>query len=108
MIEKGAAGKTVEEVVDNVMTGRSSVYFNRTMIPTLKKLYFTMGHEFVHVGQISTFAGLPGSHITPIVVRQMEVGAYAYETHLGHEFFSNPIDFNEMQILKSLPFSGNR
>lgn len=105
MMAKRAAGKTVEEVVDDVMTGRSSVYFNRMEIPTIKDLYFTMGHEFVHVGQISTFAGLPHSYKTASVVLQMEVGAYAYSCHLGQEFAGNPISFNEMQYLRSIPFS---
>ena len=104
MVAKGAAGKTVEEVVDGVMTGRSSVYFNRMQISTIKDLYFTMGHEFVHVGQISTFAGLPHSYKTGSIVTQMEVGAYAYSCHLGQEFCANPISFVEMQHLRTIPF----
>ena len=105
MISKGAAGKTVEEVVDDIMTGNSSVYFNREQIPTIKDLYFTMGHEFVHVGQISTFAGLPHSYKTASIVLQMEVGAYAYSSHLGQEFFASPFSYSELEHLRSIPFS---
>ncbi len=103
MIANNAAGKTIQEAIDGIMTGKSSVYFNRDMIPTLKDMFFTMGHEFVHVGQISTLAGLPTTVLTPEFILKMEVGAYSYSAHLGQSFAANPISLNEMAYLSTLP-----
>ncbi len=103
MIANNAGGKTVQEAIDGIMTGKSSVYFNRNMIPTLKDMFFTMGHEFVHVGQISTLAGLPTTVLTPEFILKMEVGAYSYSAHLGQSFAANPISHNEMAYLSTLP-----
>ena len=54
----GAAARTVPLSKGGVFTGNSNVYFNKNLaFISAKRLFFTMGHEFVHVSQFASLAG---------------------------------------------------
>jgi hypothetical protein len=58
MDQAGAAGATRYLQRGGVLTGNSNVYFNRNLaFSSAKQLYFTMGHELVHVSQYAALAG---------------------------------------------------
>ena len=46
---------------NGIITGRSTVKFNRELaFSSPKQLYYTMGHEFIHVSQFAALQGLSG------------------------------------------------
>ena len=83
MIENGALAKTVPERITNpkgliVLSGRSSVYFNPAAFENARHLYYTMGHEFVHVSQINAMIGY-----STIPTDLMEYWAYDFQNNIG-------------------------
>lgn len=54
----GIGGRTRPEQVDGILTGCSNVYFNDDYVfNSPEHLYYTMGHELIHVSQIASLAG---------------------------------------------------
>ena len=83
MTAEGAFGQTIPSRGENgLLNGRSSVYFNKELIASYRRLYYTMGHELVHVGQITKMKGLK----TPWNSFLMEFGAYSYSSVLGDKY----------------------
>jgi len=73
----GAAARTVALSKGGVFTGNSNVYFNKNLAFTsAKRLFFTMGHEFIHVSQFASLAGLSTDIVS---VRLLDFHAYSYE-----------------------------
>jgi RHS repeat-associated protein len=94
MDQAGAPGATGYLQRGGVLTGRSNVYFNKNLaFSSAKQLYFTMGHELVHVSQYAALAGQPTSILKQSFVYNgqtirfnhgmMEFHAYSYENSLG-------------------------
>ena len=85
MNKAGAAAKTAPISINEVLTGNSEMYFHHTnAFSSAKRLFFTMGHEFVHVSQIASLAGQSTSVLTAGLLEVMEYHAYSYEyTRLG-------------------------
>ena len=86
----GASGSTQAYVktIDGVkyFNGRSSIYFNSEISHTsAKRLFFTMGHEFVHASQYSVLAGaVYTSEFHVAITEVLEFHAYSFEnTVLG-------------------------
>ena len=82
----GAGAMTKSTSVGGVLTGNSSVYFNKNLAFTsAKRLFFAMGHEFVHVSQYASLAGQSTSLLSqPGFIDLLEYHAYNYEyTVLG-------------------------
>lgn len=103
MIKEGAAGVTVPEELDGLLTGKSSVLFNRANIADLKELFFTMGHEFVHVSQISVLQGELSSIVKDAGFQSlMDFHAYNYEAYLGKAQFGM-FDNSEKAVLRLFP-----
>ena len=70
--------------VDKILTGNSNVYFNKDLAFTsAEQLFYTMGHEFIHVSQYAALAGLPASIRTTDFISMLEYHAYSYEHSLG-------------------------
>jgi hypothetical protein len=85
LITNNAAAKTVPSTLRGVLTGHSNVYFNKDLaFNSAKQLFFTMGHELVHVSQ---FAALAGQQISLILnsdfISMLEFHAYSYQNSLG-------------------------
>lgn len=60
MIAKKATASTSPISNGIVLSGRSKVYFNMNLcFKSSKSLYYSMGHEFVHVSQFAALKGLP-------------------------------------------------
>ncbi|MDD3742644.1 MAG: SpvB/TcaC N-terminal domain-containing protein [Lentimicrobiaceae bacterium] len=94
MDQAGAPGATRYLQRGGVLTGRSNVYFNKNLaFSSAKQLYFTMGHELVHVSQYAALAGQPTSILRQSFVYNgqtvrfnhdlMEFHAYSYQNSLG-------------------------
>ena len=86
LITKNAPAKTVplSNITTKNLTGMSNVYFNRNLaFSSAKQLFFTMGHEFVHVSQFAALAGQPASILTPDFISMLEFHAYSYQNSLG-------------------------
>jgi RHS repeat-associated protein len=83
------AGAYTEPVLKNgVSTGQSNVYFNSGGYPyspfqNARLLFNTMGHEFVHVSQYASLAGLSARQLRDPVFRGMlEYYGWQYDYHL--------------------------
>lgn len=87
--KNGAAARTVPLSKGGVYTGNSNVYFNKNVIfNSAKDLFFTMGHEFIHVSQIASLGGLADNLISqPGFVDILEYHASSYE----HSVLNNPL-----------------
>jgi len=85
LIPNNAAAKTVPLSVNKVFTGNSNVYFNKNLaFNSAKQLFFTMGHEFVHVSQFAALAGQSTSLLSqPSFIDLLEFHAYSYQHYLG-------------------------
>jgi RHS repeat-associated protein len=83
----GAPGSTVTSsyVTTGKLTGMSNVYFNKNLaFSSAKQLFFTMGHEFVHVSQFAALAGQPASLIrNPDFMNMLDFHAYSYQNSIG-------------------------
>lgn len=85
LITNNAPAKTVPLSVNKVFTGNSNVYFNKNLaFSSAKQLFFTMGHEFVHVSQFAALAGQSTSLLSqPGFIDLLEFHAYSYQHSLG-------------------------
>ncbi len=85
LITKNAPAKTVPLSVNKVLTGNSNVYFNKNLaFSSAKQLFFTMGHEFVHVSQFAALAGQSTRLLyQPGFIDLLEFHAYSYQHSLG-------------------------
>lgn len=93
----GAGGLTARLTRNGILSGRSNVYFNKNnAFTSAKRLYYVMGHEFVHVSQFASLAGQSSNIITRDFIELMEYHAYSYEnTVLGS---SNYGGFDKDQV----------
>ena len=80
MIENKALGMTVPDYVDGtkIMSGCSEVYFNPAAFEHANKLFYTMGHELVHVSQINAMVGCSNYN-----VKLMDYWAYDFQNSIG-------------------------
>ena len=83
-----AAGMTrpLSLSISGKLTGYSNVYFNKNLAFTsAKQLFFTMGHEFVHVSQFAALAlaGETRSLLTQDFLNMLDFHAYSYQNSLG-------------------------
>lgn len=65
-------------------TGNSNVYFNpKVAFTSAKSLFNTMGHELVHVSQLSTLAGESAKFVSQELRGIMEFHAYSFQSRVG-------------------------
>lgn len=77
-------GKTKPEWVDGMFSGYSSVYFNGDIVfKDPEELFYTIGHELVHVGQIIELAGDPRQNWCDGLTYIMDVYAYSWMHDMG-------------------------
>ncbi len=95
-----APGSTVptKYVTSGKLTGMSNVYFNKNLaFSTAKQLFFTLGHEFVHVSQFAALAGQSSSILTPDFLDMLDFHAYSYQNSIGGLQFNS---FTREDILR--------
>jgi hypothetical protein len=81
---KGNYAFTAAEFSDKFSTGCSDVYFNKSAFSSAKNLFYTIGHEFVHVSQNSVLSGLTLSQFGTIKDTYLkEFFAYRFENSIG-------------------------
>jgi len=92
---KGAFGATraLSEFGTGKLTGSSNVYFNREVaFSSAKRLFFSMGHELVHVSQFASLAGQQSSLLQQSFIYNdeifnfgnlMDYHAYSYQNAIG-------------------------
>ena len=79
-----AAGQTIPIKDNGTLTGYSDVYFNKNLAFTsAKQLFYTMGHEFIHVSQFAALAGEKSSLLTKSFVNMLDFHAYNYQQYSG-------------------------
>ena len=79
-----AATKPLSFSKTGKLTGMSNVYFNKNLaFSSAKQLFFTMGHEFIHVSQFAALAGQSSSILTPDFLDMLDFHAYSYQNLLG-------------------------
>ncbi len=85
MVTRGASAQTMPLSLNKTFTGNSNVYFNKNLaFSSARHLFFTMGHEFVHVSQFASLAGQPiGLLSQPGFIDMLEFHAYSYQNVLG-------------------------
>ena len=108
LIKNKAMASTSPLSKGGVLTGRSVVYFNKNICFTsAKELFFSMGHELVHVSQFS-YLGSIGYSVSDFnangLAAIMDHWAYNYEAFLKgetitHGLQSNLTLFNEMDYM---------
>lgn len=65
-------------------TGNSNVYFNaKVAFSSAKSLFNTMGHELVHVSQLSTLVGESAKFVSQNLRGIMEFHAYSFQSRVG-------------------------
>ena len=65
-------------------TGNSNVYFNpKVAFSSAKELFNTMGHELVHVSQLSTLVGQCANFVRNNLRSIMEFHAYSFQSRVG-------------------------
>ena len=86
-------------------TGFSKVYFNKNLtFSSAKQLFYTMGHEFVHVSQFAALAGESGTLLKGTFRRMLEYHAMNYESHLGRRIPMNNFSREEISNWMSEQF----
>jgi hypothetical protein len=71
---------TVPKALKGSLTGRSNVYFNQNIFKSSKELFFSMGHEFVHVSQFASLVGAKSDLLSkPLFHEMIEFHAYSYQ-----------------------------
>jgi len=66
------------------LTGMSNVYFNKNLaFSSAKQLFFTMGHELVHVSQFAALAGHSRTILTQDFYDMLDFHAYSYQNSIG-------------------------
>ena len=91
-----AAGATLTISKKGLLTGYSKVYFNKDLAFTsARQLFYTMGHELVHVSQFAALAGESVESTTRAegFFKMLDNQAYTYQTYLGDKTHS-PIPTN--------------
>ena len=81
-----AAGATIALSSKEKLTGFSKVYFNKELAFTsAKRLFYTMGHELVHVSQYAALAGESVFSTTRALgfSEMIEIQAHNYQVYLG-------------------------
>ena len=82
--DKYAYGRTKPGKIGGLFSGNSYVYFNNDVVLEPEALFYTMGHEFVHVSQ---YAALKGADIVLLndldFINTMEFFAYSWESSVG-------------------------
>ena len=73
------------------LTGMSNVYFNKMLaFSSAKQLFFTMGHELVHVSQFAALSGAKALLVqNPDFKAMLDYHAYSYQNSLGGLKFSS-------------------
>ncbi len=80
----GASAVTIPENLNGKISGISNVYFNKNLaFSSAKQLFFTMGHELVHVSQFAALAGQHSRIITPDFLDMLDFHAYSYQNSIG-------------------------
>jgi RHS repeat-associated protein len=87
MVADNAKGVTQALSANGRLSGYSNVYFRDIAFASTKELFFTMGHELVHVSQNAALAGKSLSDLNkiPFFKALKEHYAYDYENFLGKE-----------------------
>lgn len=85
-------------------TGRSIVYFNKNLaFSSAKRLFFTMGHELMHVSQFALLEGVHKSIMTESFENMMEYHAYSYEHSLGGKKYGSFPRDEIVSMMESYP-----
>jgi hypothetical protein len=104
--EAGAAlTRGDKDIFTGKYTGKSSVYFhpNRSFTSS-KRLFYAMGHEFVHVSQFAALAGQSSLIVTKQFISMMDYWAYGYNSYMGQEFMTPMFSRSEIQgFMASFP-----
>ena len=87
------ATRPLSNAVTEKLTGFSNVYFNKNWaFSSAKTLFYTMGHEFVHVSQYAAL-GLAGVSLDLVRERgfkdMLDFHAYSYQHSLGGTMFNS-------------------
>jgi hypothetical protein len=103
MDAEGATGSTQPLSINNKIIDLVDVYFNKNLAFTsAKTLFYSMGHEFMHVSQFSALAGQPASLLDkPGFYDLLDYQARNYEIQLGNTCPGNPYDLG--QFVNSFP-----
>ncbi len=76
--------KTKPDWIDDMFSGYSSVYFNEDLaFNSPEDLFYAMGHELVHVGQIIELAGDPRQNWCDGLISVMDAYAYSWMKVMG-------------------------
>ena len=81
----GSGASTSAMSIEGKLTGFSKVFFNKNLaFSSAKRLFFAMGHEFVHVSQYAALAGEASSILKNMdFIDMLDFHAYSYEYSLG-------------------------
>lgn len=84
-INSAGATLPIYSTSSNKLTGNSYVYFNKNLaFKNAKELFFTMGHELVHVSQYASLVGQQVSLIRTLDFQDLiDLHAYSFECFLG-------------------------
>ena len=97
LINNNANGVTIPLSQRGILSGNSLVYFNKaTAFSSARQLFFTMGHEFIHVSQFAALAGQSSGILTRDFMSMLDFHAYSYGASLGA---SNLSSFTRDEIL---------
>ena len=100
-----AAGRAIPIIADGKITGYSNVYFNKNLAFTsAKQLFYTMGHEFVHVSQFAALAGEKSSLLTTEFINMLELHAHNYQQVIGDVSKMKYFSPNEVREFMKSPF----
>lgn len=100
-----AAARTVSLSKGGVLTGNSNVYFNKNLAFTsAKRLFFTMGHEFVHVSQFASLAGQSRQLLSQSgFLDLIEFHGYSYEYSLGSPNYGGYTAADAQRLMTQYP-----
>ena len=94
MTKHNQKASTTTTSKNGILTGRSTVQFNRELaFSSPKQLYYTMGHEFIHVSQYAALQGLSNKCLRFIYELDgykytsgdvLDYYAYSFEHQLGN------------------------
>ncbi len=100
-----AAGRAIPIIADGKITGYSNVFFNKNLAFTsAKQLFYTMGHEFVHVSQFAALAGEKSSLLTKEFINMLELHAHNYQQIIGDVSKMKYFSPNEVREFMKSPF----
>lgn len=86
-----APAATRARILSGKFTGNSEVYFNGNIaFSSAKQLFYSMGHEFIHVSQYAALMGQPASILGQKGFKDMlDFHAYNYQNTLGGTKYSS-------------------